>query len=115
MEENSMRFKMRRAEMERYIWKALRRLVLVALVFTAVVGLFGYPAMAQDQTGAGTNLPPPTTTVIPPEQPVPNRHPALVSRKSDMESQSDRKPFVSHFACVFRFVRKAEFVWLIAR
>jgi hypothetical protein len=69
MEENSMRFKMRRAEMERYIWKALRRLVLVALVFTAVVGLFGYPAMAQDQTGAGTNLPPPTTTVIPPNNP----------------------------------------------
>jgi hypothetical protein len=48
----------------------LRRFLLVTMVSMGVLGLVGYLAMAQDQTGAGANLPPLTTTTIPPSNPL---------------------------------------------
>src|SRR5580700_5902178 len=52
--------------MERRTLKVARRFVLVA-IFTGVLGLVGHFAKAQDQ---GANLPPPTPTVIPPNNPL---------------------------------------------
>src|ERR1700680_3924501 len=56
--------------MIRNMLRVLRRFVPVALVLMGVLGLVGYLARAQDQKEVGTNLPPLTTTVIPPNNPL---------------------------------------------